>query len=78
MPTRPTRGEPTAHVLSVRITVSERRALRALARANSLTLSSLVAEALAELAGDLGERPPLSCRIGSCTACPYCHTPPAD
>ena len=72
MSKRPLRGAPAARHIGVRVTVAEHRALRVLARANSLTLSSMVAEAVAVWAGDMGERPPLACRYTPCDACPFC------
>ena len=71
----PLRGTVAAFTLTVRITATERAALRRMAREQRTTLSGLAAEALAELAGDCGERPPLSCRRRP--SCPWrrtCHT----
>ena len=74
-PARRLRGDRTEYVLSVRITAEERRALRALAQVNAMTLSGLAAEAIAELAGDLLEHPPMSLRRRLCAHCRRgCHT----
>jgi hypothetical protein len=70
---RPVRGEPAVRWVSARVTETELRALRHFARVNSLPLSSLIAEALAEFAGDLGEAPPLL-RCNSCAVCRYRDT----
>ena len=55
MSAAPLRSEPAFYRLSVRVTDAELRAVRALARAQRLTVSAMVGEALAEMAGDLGE-----------------------
>ena len=70
MPKRPRRGSLAIYRLSVRVTREERRALRALARANHLTISALIADALAELATDSGTPPPLVTRCARCGRCP--------
>lgn len=76
----PIRGEPADCVIHVRVTRTEYCAIVRLARANSLTISGLVGEAIAELAGDLGEQAPIqrTCCIGSlCASHGRCITHPA-
>ena len=78
MPFPPLRGAPADRHVSIRLTTHEYRLLARLAHANSLTLSSLIAEAVAVFAGDLVEGAPLSCRARSCESCPWCGTTPAE
>ena len=58
-------------VVSVRLTPDEYRAVRSLAKVERMTVSALISEALAELAGDLGERRPVAWRAQSCLRCRY-------
>lgn len=48
-----TRGEPADHVLRFRVTRREYATLTAYACANSVTVSQLITEAVAEFTGDL-------------------------
>lgn len=71
MPTHPLRSTAAVYRLAVRVTEDEYRAVRALATSNSLTISNLVGEALAEFCGDLGEPSPLPRRRAHCARCPH-------
>ena len=83
MSAAPLRSEPAFYRLSVRVTDAELRAVRALARAQRLTVSAMVGEALAEMAGDLGESRPVAWRAQSCKRCKHrrrasCPTHPGE
>lgn len=54
-----TRGEPADHVLRFRVTRTEYSILQGHACANSVTVSQLIAEAVAEYAADLADGNPL-------------------
>lgn len=73
------RSDVARYTVSIRVTAAERRAIRRLADLNHVTVSALAGEALACLAGDLGESAPLETLPRQCEACRYyyrraCHT----